>query len=85
MFTVGFGVTGADMCPDTTGAWRTKSVTKVLASMANTSIDNGCNAAENADGDHYYCQPRSEDLKSVFLSAVTALTQTTRLVQLPGT
>ena len=85
MFTVGFGVTGADKCPDTTGAWTGRSVTQVLASMANTSIDNGCNAAENADGDHYYCQPRSEDLKSVFLSAVTTLTQSTRLIQLPGT
>ena len=85
MFTFGFGVTGADLCPDTTGVWKSKSVTQVLASMANSSVDNGCNNAENTDGDHYYCQPRSSDLKSVFLSAVTTLTQSTRLIQLPGT
>jgi hypothetical protein len=85
IYTVGFGITGADLCPDTTGAWRTKSVTNVLASMANSSIDNGCTTAENNDGDHYYCQPKSADLKSVFLSAVTALTGSTRLIQLPGT
>ena len=85
IFTVGFGVTGADLCPDSTGFYRSKSVTRVLADMANTSIDNGCIAAENTDGDHFYCQPRSEDLQSVFVSAVTALTGSTRLVHLPGT
>jgi Flp pilus assembly protein TadG len=84
IFTVGFGVTGADLCPDTTGFYRTKSVTRVLADMANASIDNGCVAAENTDGDHFYCQPRSEDLRSVFISAVTALTGGTRLVNVPG-
>ncbi len=85
IFTVGFGVTSADLCPDTTGFYKSKSVTRVLADMANTSIDNGCIAAENTDGDHFYCQPRSEDLQSVFVSAVTALTGSTRLVHLPGT
>jgi hypothetical protein len=85
LFTVGFGITGADTCPDTTGAWKSKSVTQVLASMANTSVDNGCNDAENTDGDHFYCQPKSSDLTSVFVSVVTTLTGSTRLIQLPGT
>ena len=84
IFTVGFGVTSADLCPDTSGVYKTKSVTRLLADMANTSIDNGCVAAENTDGDHFYCQPRSEDLRSVFISAVAALTGGTRLVHLPG-
>ena len=84
IFTVGFGVTSADLCPDSSGFYRNRSVTRVLADMANASIDNGCVAAENTDGDHFYCQPRSEDLRSVFVSAVTALTGSTRLVHLPG-
>jgi hypothetical protein len=83
--TVGFGVTSADLCPDTSGFYNGKSVTRLLADMANTSIDNGCVAAENTDGDHFYCQPRSEDLKSVFVSAVSVLTGGTRLVHVPGT
>ena len=85
IFTVGFGITGADLCPDTSGFYVNKSVTRVLADMADTSVDNGCNVAENEDGDNFYCQPRTEDLESVFISAVSALTGGTRLVQLPGT
>jgi hypothetical protein len=85
VFTVGFGVGAGDVCPDSSGAFKSKSVTTALASMANSSIDNGCVAAENTDGDHFYCQPKSSDLQSVFISAITTLTGTTRLVQIPGT
>ena len=85
MFTVGFGITSADLCPDSSGFYDNKSVTRVLADMANTSIDNGCNNAENTDGDHFYCQPRTQDLESVFISAVSQLVGATRLVHLPGT
>ena len=52
--------------------------------MATLSTDDGCIAAENTDGDNFFCQPRSEDLKSVFVTAVTQLTTGTRLIQLPG-
>lgn len=84
MFTVGFGVTGSDLCPDTSGFYNGKAVTRVLADMATSSVDNGCNAAENADGDHFYCQPKTSDLQSVFQSAITQLTGGTKLVQVPG-
>jgi Flp pilus assembly protein TadG len=82
--TVGFGVTSADLCPDTSGAWKGKSVTALLASMATSSVDNGCTTAENTDGDNFFCQPKTSDLQSVFQSAVSALTGKTRLVQVPG-
>ena len=82
IFTVGFGVGGADQC-ESTGTWAGKSVTKALAAMANDSVDNGCTAAENTDGDNYFCQPKSGDLDDVFRSAATALVQGTRLISLP--
>ena len=83
MFTVGFGIDSTFICPDTSGTWRNRSVTNLLATMANDSDDDGCNDAENTDGDHYYCQPKSGDLKVVFQSAATALARGTRLISLP--
>ncbi len=82
VFTVGFGVGGADLC-ESSGVWAGKSVTKALASMANDSVDNGCTAAENLDGDNYFCQPKSGDLNAVFKSAAAALVRGTRLISLP--
>jgi hypothetical protein len=82
MFTVGFGVGGGDLC-ESTGPWAGKSVTKALASMANDSVDDGCTAAENSDGDNYFCQPKSGDLKDVFTTAAAALVRSTRLIALP--
>ena len=84
MFTIGFGIGATDVCPDTSGTYYNRSVTFALADMATTSVDDGCVAAENSDGDHFFCQPRSQDLESVFVSAVSALTGTTKLVKLPG-
>lgn len=85
IFTVGFGVGAGDVCPDASGAFQGKSVTTALASMADSSVDNGCVAAENTDGDHFFCQPKTGDLSSVFVTAISALTGATRLVQVPGT
>ena len=82
VFTVGFGVGGGDLC-ETTGTWANKSVTKALAAMANDSVDDGCTAAENEDGDHYFCQPKSGDLDDVFKSAAQALVKSTKLIALP--
>ena len=68
-FTIGFGIDASSTCPDKTGAWKGKPVADLLASMASGSTNNGCTTAENADGDHYYCQPRTGDLAVVFKSA----------------
>lgn len=83
IFTIGFGVSSGDTCPDSTGAYKSKSVTKALADMATTSIDNGCNTAENTDQDHFFCAPRTEDLTTIFQSAASALAGGSRLVSLP--
>ncbi len=82
VFTVGFGVGGGDLC-ESSGTWANKSVTKALAAMANDSTDEGCTEAENDDGDHYFCQPKSGDLNDVFKSAAQALVRSTRLISLP--
>jgi hypothetical protein len=82
IFTVGFGVGGGDLC-ESTGAWAGKSVTKALAAMATSSTDDGCTVAENTDGDHYFCQPKSGDLNAVFKTAAAQLVRSTRLISLP--
>ena len=41
-------------------------------------------AAENADGDHFLCEPKSGDLTSLFLQAATALAAGSRLVSIPN-
>ena len=84
IYTIGFGVVG-DTCTDIDGAYHNGLASDLLADMATgPTTDNGCTAAENSDGDHYFCEPRSSDLTSVFRSATTALVQgAARLVQLP--
>ncbi len=90
VFTVGFGLDGSNdvSCPDTSGAFKGKTATQLLASMATSSVaDNGCPGTENDDGDHYFCVPKSTgasaDLSDVFKTAASSLAQGSRLIQLP--
>ena len=90
IFTVGFGLDGSNdiACPDTSGPWKGKMASQLLASMATASAaDNGCPGTENTDNDHYYCVPKtagaSADLTNAFKSAATSLAKGTRLIQLP--
>ncbi len=85
VFTIGFGVAG-DSCVDAAGVFRNVSASTLLASMATQpSTDNGCNATENADGDHYFCEPKTQDLSSVFKAAAAALIGgAVKLVAVPG-
>jgi len=85
LFTIGFGVVG-DRCVDADGTYKNALASKLLADMATgPSVDNGCTDAENADGDHYFCEPRTDSLTSVFHAAATALLNgQVKLVTLPG-
>ena len=90
IFTVGFGLDGSNdiACPDTSGPWKGKMASQLLASMATSSAaDNGCPGTENTDNDHYYCVPKtagaSADLTNAFKSAATSLAKGTKLIQLP--
>ncbi len=90
IFTVGFGLDGSNdaKCPDTSGTWKNKTATQLLASMANSSVaDNGCPGTENDDGDHFFCVAKtsgaSADLSDVFKTAAATLAQGSKLVQLP--
>jgi len=85
LFTIGFGVVG-DRCIDVDGTYQNALASKLLADMATgPSTDDGCTDAENADGDHYFCEPRSDSLKSVFHAAATALLGGhVKLVTVPG-
>ncbi len=85
LFTIGFGGIN-QLCTDIDGTYRNATASKLLADMATQpTVDNGCTAAENADGDHYYCQPYASDLTSVFKSAANSLLSgAVKLVTLPG-
>ena len=86
VFTIGFGVQGDKCVEDGSGAYVGASVTKLLADMATGSIDNcsGPNPEqENTDGDHFFCEPKSGDLASVFLAAASQLAGGSQLIQLP--
>jgi hypothetical protein len=85
LFTIGFGVVG-DRCVDVDGTYRNASAANLLADMATgPTTNNGCTDAENSDGDHFFCEPRSDSLTSVFRAAASQLLAgAVRLVQLPA-
>ena len=92
IFTIGFGLDAASggdpACPDTSGTWKGKTATAVLASMATSPIvgTTTCDATENNDGDHFYCIGKtgaSTDLSNIFKAAAAALAKGgSHLVQL---
>jgi hypothetical protein len=86
LYTIGFGVVG-DRCIDIDGTYRWALAADLLADMATGPTDNdGCTDAENSDGDHFFCEPRSDSLTAVFRAATTGLIAgNVKLVQLPGT
>jgi Flp pilus assembly protein TadG len=79
VLTIGF-LSGSNSCDyDSSGTFAGAQVTKVLAAMASpikgvAAQDNGCTAAENTDGDNFFCQPKGGDIKSVFLAAAAQIT-----------
>ncbi len=89
VFTIGFGLDAASggdpACPDTTGAFKGKTATALLASMSTqpTLGATSCAAAENTDGDHFFCQPKSADLTSIFQVVAAKLSGGAHLISLP--
>jgi hypothetical protein len=83
VFTIGFGLTTSDKCPDTSGSYKNVSVVQLLADMATSSINNGCVDAENTDGDHFFCLPKTSQLASIFQMAAANLAAGARLIQVP--
>lgn len=86
VFTIGLGVAG-DLCADdSAGPYVGQAVTKLLADMASSSVDNCFGPTpeqENTDGDHFFCEPKSGDLSAVFITAVTQFAGGSKLIQLP--
>lgn len=81
VYTVGFGVSSANKCPDTSGSWKGRSVVELLASMATDSVSLGCSAGDNTNDDHFFCMPANSALSGVFKSAAQDLaSRSTRLV-----
>jgi hypothetical protein len=90
IFTIAFGLDGANdpLCPDTSGAWKSKTASAMLTNTATQpSVNGGCPGTSNSDGDHYFCIPKtagaSADLADVFKAAAAALAKGgSRLMQL---
>jgi hypothetical protein len=84
MFTIGFGI-GGKSCGDDSGTYTASggTVSELLAAMATDSADNCASGSENSDGDHFFCEPKSGDLSSVFLAAASQLASGSKLIQLP--
>jgi Flp pilus assembly protein TadG len=94
VFTIGFGLDGSNdaACPDGSGAFKGKTATYLLASMATQPSSNqyGCPGSgstnSNSDDDHFFCVPKSSgastDLSVVFQAAAAQLAKGTRLIQL---
>jgi hypothetical protein len=78
VLTIGF-LSGSNRCTeDSSGSFRNAQVTTLLASMASpikgvAARDDGCTTVENTDGDNFFCQPKTEDLSTVFLQAAAQL------------
>jgi hypothetical protein len=82
IFTIGFGLDAASggdpACPDTSGPWNGKTATALLAGMSTgpTVGTTTCSAAENTDGDHFYCVGKtgaSTDLSDIFKATAAQL------------
>jgi hypothetical protein len=91
MFTIGFGLDGSNnaTCPDSSGAFKGKKATFLLASMASpdavtnapSSDKYGCPGSgavnTNNDGDHFFCLPKTTgattDLSKVFTAVASTL------------
>ena len=81
--TIGFGLAAGDLCPDSSGVYRNVSVLQLLSDMSTSSVNNGCTDAENTDGDHFYCLPKTSQLQGIFESAAAAVAGGPRLLVLP--
>jgi hypothetical protein len=89
IFTIGYGIE-SERCGDRSGTYRNVRVTELLADMATDSLDDHGHCryqsaidAENADGDHFMCQPKGGDLELVFRAAAAALSTDIKLIQYP--
>jgi len=81
VLTIGFFTAGpTETCSGSDAAgFANAPVTRLLASMASPikgvpANDNGCVAAENTDGDNFFCEPKDGDISSVFLQAAAQIT-----------
>ena len=86
VFTIGFsltssGGTSAPVCPDNSGRTALTQLASMATDSASTSTTQ-CDANENTDGDHFFCQPAGADLTAVFRSAALAFSTGIHLVQL---
>jgi hypothetical protein len=88
------GVTVVTIAYDVSSAWcGSKYLLDQLASMASpvngvASTSNGCDspakvAAENADGDNFFCAAQPSDLASIFQTTAVTIAGSSKLIWMP--
>lgn len=86
IFTLGYGI-GGKICGQDTAAYRNARVSRFLQDMSTPPAlgvsPPVCNAAENTDGDHFFCEAQGADLQPVFAQIAEAALGHSRLVDLP--
>ena len=84
VYTIGFNLGAGSNCPDGSGtsdnqglSFRGHTAAYLLSQMASGPkygpANAQCNAAENTDGDHFFCVTAGADLTTVFAAAATEL------------
>ena len=90
IITVGFGTVNTARC-SSTGSYVRDVLASVASPMANGTpsvADSDCSttakaAAENSDGDYYYCAAGGSDLANIFTTAFTQLLSHSKFIRLP--
>ena len=93
VITIGFGDATSANCSDdsSTGTWTRDALAGAAspsdsgtASTASTCTTTAARAAENADGDYYFCAAQGSELASIFKTAIAQVSKGVRLVKLPS-
>jgi hypothetical protein len=89
VFTLGYGLE-SESCSEG-GAYSSQPASKLLADMATTSLDDHGHCAnqaaadlENADGDHFLCEPTNGDLQPIFAQVAQSLSHGAKLITVFG-
>ena len=92
VITIGFGDATSANCSDgsSTGTWTRDALAKAAspsdsgeATTASACDSTTSRAAENADGDYYFCAAQGSELASIFKTAIAQVSSGVRLVKLP--
>jgi Flp pilus assembly protein TadG len=90
IITVGFGSANTDSCGngllvrDALAASASEKSAGVPSTASNDCQTPAKRAAENADGDYFFCAASGTEMGPIFISAINAISSNSRLIRLPS-